>query len=271
MSKGLEAINRVIEQEAKVEREPSRLTYLKKNQSIRARIPEDVVDNLHVYKTVQVFQKILPTISYSSEGRDERDLYKEAYDIMVDDFAEAKAAGKIDADDKDAFKNSRVLQPKPTILFSVIPLEDFVQGKKETVYEAGQPLLLETNLGKNNENIDALTAALTKESNVKKFKTRAFDITCIASNKYTFVPVDDEDLTDDQRKVLEETAGVSVPDEVFDNALFESTTEKQLNDLKLIGFDTTRLKGFENAGTTAAPEATEGVSYIDISDDDIPF
>lgn len=269
MAKGLDAVTKVVEQEAKVEREPSRLTYLKKGQSIPVRIPADIVDNLHVYKTVQVFQKILPTISYSSEGRDERDLYKEAYDIMVADFDAAKAAGKVKADDKDAFKASRILQPKPTILFGVIPLEDFVQGKKETVYAAGEPLLLETNLGKNNANIDALTAALTKPANVKKFKNRVFEITCTASNQYTFIPMDEDEVKPEQQEVFDRTADVSIPDEVFDNALFESTIEKQLNDLKAIGFDVTRLKGFE-ADAESAP-AEEGNSSIDITSDDLPF
>lgn len=263
MSKGLDAIQRVVEQEAKVDREPSRLTYLKKGQSIRVRIPEDIVDNLHVYKVVSVFQKILPTLSYAAEGRSERDLYNEAFEIMREDFATAKANGTVASDDKEAYRNSMILQPKPTILFGVIPLADFVQGKKENLYEAGRPLLLETNLGKNNANIDALTAALTKPTNAKKFGSRAFEITCIASNQYSFAALDEDELEPNEKKVFEETAGVSIPDEVFDGSLFESNTEKQLNDLRLIGFDTTRLKGFENG--------QQETGTTDIPDEDIPF
>lgn len=264
MAKGLDAIQQVVQDEAKTDREPSRLTYLKKNQSIRVRIPQDILDNLHVYKTVEVFQRILQTISYHAEGRPERDLYHEAHEIMKADHAAGKANGTIDPKDTDKYRESMILQPKAAILFGVIPLSDFVQGKKDTVYAAGEPLLLQTNLGKDNTNIDSLTAALQKDTNVKKFATRAFEITCIASNKYSFSVVDDEDLTDAEKKVLEDTSGVSIPDEVFDNALFESNTDKQLNDLKAIGFDTTRLEGFGD-------EAVTDDSTLGIEEDDLPF
>lgn len=72
MAKGLDAISQLIQEEAKSDRPKSRLSYLKKNQSIRDRIPEDILDNLHVYKVVEVFQKINQTLSYSAEGRPAR-------------------------------------------------------------------------------------------------------------------------------------------------------------------------------------------------------
>lgn len=266
MSKGLEAITQLVQEEAKSDRPKSRLSFLKKNQSIRVRIPEDIIDNLHVYKVVEVFQKINQTLSYSAEGRSERDLYAEAHELMKQDHAAGKADGSIDPNDKDAYRESMILQPKPIILFGVIPLTDFTtQSAKPKTFEAGQPLLLQTNLGKDNANIDALTSALQKDTNVKKFKSRAFEITCVANNKYSFAVVDDEDLTADEKKVLEETAGVSIPDEVFDNALFESTTEKQLADLASIGFSISRLKGFESAGQETTDEPN------DITSDDLPF
>lgn len=266
MAKGLDAISQLIQEEAKSDRPKSRLSYLKKNQSIRVRIPEDILDNLHVYKVVEVFQKINQTLSYSAEGRPERDLYAEAHELMKQDHVAGKADGSIDPNDKDAYRESMILQPKPIILFGVIPLTDFVtQGSKPKTFEAGQPLLLQTNLGKDNANIDALTQALKKPTNANKFAKRAFEITCIANNKYSFAVVDDEDLTSDEKKVLEETAGASVSDEVFDNALFESTTEKQIADLASIGFSISRLQGFENAGQETNDEPS------DIAGDDLPF
>ncbi|OPX53980.1 hypothetical protein BTE48_16635 [Oceanospirillum multiglobuliferum] len=79
--------------------------------------------------------------------------------------------------------------------------------------------------------------------------------------------MDIEDLTPEQKKVFDATEGLEVADEVFDEALFESDTQKQAKDLVAIGFDVSRL-GVEI--TEDAEEPAEGDS-LDISDEDIPF
>lgn len=265
MSKGLEAIKQAQASEGGGTK--SRRSYLKKGESVLVRIPETVIDNLTVKKVVSVWEKFLPTLSYSAnnvEGK--RDLYAEASKMMLDDHFRNQAKGvfaKGSAEDKASYKAARQLDPKPLYLFGVYPLEDFTQGKN--TYEAGEPLVFETNNGRDGANIDALVSTLQKLE--KKFNTKAFEISCAAANKYTILPVDIEDLTPEQKKVFDATEGLEVADEVFDEALFESDTQKQAKDLVAIGFDVSRL-GVEI--TEDAGEPAEGDS-LDISDEDIPF
>ena len=273
MAKGLEAVKQtvaIVESNGE-EREMSRRTYLKKGQSVIARIPEDVVDNLHVFQTVSVFGSILTSLSYHGEGRPERDLYHEAHQIMVADHNAKKASGEIDPTDKEAWGKANALKPKPIFLFGLILLEDFVQGAKKNLYEAGSPILLETNLGKDSANIDALTNFLTDPINAKKFGRKPFKITCVSNNKYSFTSLDEEDLEGldggaEMLKVFKETAGQTVPESAFENAIFESTTERQVEDLKSIGFDVTRLNGVAEAVATPTEQAT-----TEVSGDDLPF
>lgn len=266
MSKGLEAIAKA----TAGDKQPSKKTYLKKGQSIRVRIPEDIVENIHVFQTVSVFGKILTTLSYHGEKRtDKVDYYHEAHKLMVADHNARKEASD-EPLPKEAWTAANVLNPKALVLFGVIPLNDFTQGKKNTLYPKGEPILLETNLGKDNANVDALIAALTKPANVKKFKSRAFEIECVKSNNYTFTALDEEDLTADELEVFKATEGVSVADEDFDNAIFESTPERQLEDLKLIGFDISRIEGAQEAFDKANDNGSEGTT-IDVSADDLPF
>ena len=150
------------------------------------------------------------------------------------------------------------MQPKPTYLFGVIPLSDFTQGKY--TFEAGQPIILETNNGKNGANINSLVTTLQKLE--KKFNTKAFEITATGSNTYTILPVDIEDLTPEQAKVFEETAGVVIPEEVYDTALFEADEQNQAQKLTEIGFDVSRL------GITLDQPQED---HLEIGDDDLPF
>lgn len=271
MTKGLDAIAKVSQAQATTGGEKSVKTYLKKGQSIRVRIPEDIVDNLHVFNTVSVFDpQILPTLSYSAEGRtDVRDLYNEATQIMLADHRAKVDSGEItrgSEEDKASYKAARILMPKPLILFGVIPLADFTQGAKKTnTYPAGEPILLETNLGRDNANIDALTNFLTKETNAKKFPKKAFEITCEAANRYTFATLDEEDLTPEELEVFNSTAGATVPEEAFGNAIFESDLERQVEDLKKIGFDTTRLEGIVNTGAPKAPQQASAGETVEAS------
>lgn len=269
MAKGLDAINKTVAQADGGERELSKRTYLKKGQSVIVRIPENIVENLHVFQTVSVFGSILTSLSYHGEGRTERDLYHEAHQMMVADHNKRKAAGDPTALEKGAWTKANQLAPKPLFLFGVILLQDFTQGKKNNLYEAGTPILLETNLGKDRANIDALTSFLTNPVNARKFGKKPFQITCTAANKYTFTPLDEEDLLameggEDMLKVFNETAGQTVEEEAFDNAIFESTTERQIEDLQKIGFDVSRLQGVEQA-----PQ--QGQPLPDIGEEDIPF
>ncbi|WYA79025.1 hypothetical protein [Enterococcus phage Toszka] len=271
MAKGLEAIAQAAQTQSKGSGEQSKKTYLKKGQSIRARIPEDILENLHVNQVVSVFEpQVLPTLSYHAEGRtDVRDLYHEATEIMLADHRAKVESGEIERgtqDDKDSYRAARILTPKPLILFGIIPLADFTQGTKKTnTYPAGEPILLETNLGRDNANIDALTNFLSKETNAKKFPKKAFEITCEAANRYTFTPLDDDDLTPEELEVFKATEGATVPEEDFENAIFESTIERQIEDLKKIGFDTTRLPNLPTAAPAATNNGADEVGTVDPS------
>ena len=96
----------------------------------------------------------------------------------------------------------------------------------------------------------------------KKFNTKAFEITATGSNTYTILPVDIEDLTPEQAKVFEETAGVVIPEEVYDTALFEADEQNQAQKLTEIGFDVSRL------GITLDQPQED---HLEIGDDDLPF
>lgn len=263
MSKGLDAIK---EAQASENGSKSRRSYLKKGESIIVRIPESIINNITVKKVVAVFGKFMPTLSYSANGIEgKRDLYAEAAKMMQDDHFRAQANGEFvkgSKEDKESYKNSKQLEPKPAYLFGVYPLDDFTQGKN--TYEAGEPLILETNNGKDGANIDALVTTLQKLE--KKFNTKAFEISCTSSNKYTILPVDIEDLTPEQKEVFDATEGLEVEDALFDEALFESNEQKQAKDLQAIGFDPARL-GVE----IVEEEESEEDPAMDISDDDLPF
>lgn len=263
MSKGLAAIKAAQTGEAGGGTK-SRRSYLKKDQTIYVRIPEKIIDEIHVKQVVAVWQKILPTLAYKAnniEGK--RDLFDEALKLMKEDHFKAVNSGKIEKGseaDKESYRNALQLQPKPTYLFGVIPLEDFTQGKY--TFEAGEPLILETNNGKNGANINSLVTTLQKLE--KKFNTKAFEITATGSNTYTILPVDVEDLTPEQKEVFDKTAGVVIPEEVYDTALFEADEQNQAHKLDEIGFDVSRL------GITLEKPAEDG-GLGDITDDDLPF
>lgn len=261
MSKGLAAIKAAQAGEASGGGTKSRRTYIKKGQSMIVRIPERIIDEIHVKQVVAVWQKILPTLAYKANGIDKRDLFDEALKLMKEDHFKAIANGEIEKGseaDKESYRNSLQLQPKPTYLFGVIPLSDFTQGKY--TFEAGQPIILETNNGKNGANINSLVTTLQKLE--KKFNTKAFEITATGSNTYTILPVDIEDLTAEQAKVFEETAGVVIPEEVYDTALFEADEQNQAQKLTEIGFDVSRL------GITLDQPQED---HLEIGDDDLPF
>jgi len=289
MAKGLEAIKAAQAGDGK--KGSSIRTYIKRGESLLVRIPETVIDNINVKQVVSVWQpRILPTLAYKANGiTDKRDLFDEALKIMKEDHFKAIANGEIakgSPEDKESYLNAMQLQPKPTYLFSVIPLEDFTQGK--VTFPAGTPIILETNNGKNGANINALVSTL--QNLERKFNTKAFTITATGSNTFSITP---EDLDDDRAvskealKVFEATKSLetlpeelkefytheygklAVKQELFDNALFEANEENQLEKLTEFGFDVTRLEGVDKA----PEEADLGDAFGDneVGDNELPF
>lgn len=260
MTKGLEAIKQA--QASEASGSTSRRGFLKQGETVLVRIPETVIDNITVKKVVNVWQHILPTLAYKANGiEDKRDLFDEALKLMKEDHFKAQANGEFERgsqEDKDSYKFSKQLEPKPLYLFGVYPLADFTQGK--TTFEAGEPLVLETNNGKDGANITQLVSTLQRLQ--KKFGSKAFEITGQGSNKYTILPVDIEDLSPEELEVFNKTEGMSVDDEVFDTALFESDELKQAKELVGLGFDVSRL-GITSLGEDTVPELQDG--------DELPF
>lgn len=290
MARGLEAIKAAQASDGK--KVSSIRTYLKKGESLLVRIPETVLDTINVKQVVSVWEpRILPTLAYKANGiTDKRDLFDEALELMKADHFKAIANGEIvkgSEEDKKSYRNSLILQPKPTYLFSVIPLVDFTQGK--ATFPAGTPIILETNNGKNGANIEALISTL--QNLERKFNTKAFTITATGSNTFSITP---EDLDDDRAvskealKVFKATKSLetlpeelkefytheygklAVKQELFDNALFEANEENQLGKLKEIGFDVTRLEGINEPSEEDVAEAF-GTSDEDLENDGLPF
>ena len=96
MSKGLAAIKAAQAGEATGGGTKSRRTYIKKGQSMIVRIPERIIDEIHVKQVVAVWQKILPTLAYKANGIDKRDLFDEALKLMKEDHFKAIANGEIE-------------------------------------------------------------------------------------------------------------------------------------------------------------------------------
>lgn len=289
MAKGLEAIKAAQAGDGK--KGSSIRTYIKRGESLLVRIPETVIDNINVKQVVSVWQpRILPTLAYKANGiTDKRDLFDEALKIMKEDHFKAIANGEIakgSPEDKESYLNAMQLQPKPTYLFSVIPLEDFTQGK--VTFPAGTPIILETNNGKNGANINALVSTL--QNLERKFNTKAFTITATGSNTFSITPEDLDDdkavsqealkvfemtksidtMTDEQKEFYTlEDGKLTVKQEYFDNALFEANEENQLEKLTEFGFDVTRLEGVDKA----PEEADLGDAFGDneVGDNELPF
>lgn len=289
MAKGLEAIKAAQVGDGK--KGSSIRTYIKRGESLLVRIPETVIDNINVKQVVSVWQpRILPTLAYKANGiTDKRDLFDEALKIMKEDHFKAIANGEIakgSPEDKESYLNAMQLQPKPTYLFSVIPLEDFTQGK--VTFPAGTPIILETNNGKNGANINALVSTL--QNLERKFNTKAFTITATGSNTFSITPEDLDDdkavspealkvfemtksidtMTDEQKEFYTlEDGKLTVKQEYFDNALFEANEENQLEKLTEFGFDVTRLEGVDKAPEEA--DLGEAFGDTETDDNELPF
>lgn len=258
MAKGIEGI-----QAATAKEVTSKKTYLsaRNNDSIIVYIPQDIVDNIHTYQTVSTFRKkgepgaINTALSFHAEGRDERDVYHEAHQAMLADFNARKEAGDFKGDreaEKKAYKVANELAPKPIFVFGVLLLETFKQGVQEldkTTFPAGEPLLLDTNKGKDNGNINALLSKLQDETFMKKAATRPIRISPTKANLYEFEVLDEEDISEDALAILKafRKEKATVPEETFQNCIFESKLEKQVKEVQSLGFDTSRLEGLEGA------------------------
>lgn len=241
MAKGFQAV-----EELTAKKVASKRTYLKakEGQSIKVRIPENITDQLTTVMTYSVYQVINTTLAYHLEKPSVRDLYHEARQIMLAEHNEAR--GKVfevgSQDDKDSWKAANQLEAKPVFLFGVFPLADFVQGgTTKNTYPAGEPILLETNQGAKNANIKALQDILTDEKFIRKAAGKAYEIKALGANKYSFTPLDEEDLTADELAVFKATEGKLLVDEDFEGAIFESDETKQLTELKELGFDVSKL------------------------------
>lgn len=182
---------------------------------VRIASDEDYVE----YYAASVF-KVFNTTPVESDN-----LYQKAANMLYADAKAAEEAGD-DAKAEELRNKAYLLKPKPRYLFGFINLSD------------GQPIIVDVSKAQ----AKVLIAAI--EKNAKKLARKPFELAKDGQGTSTMVsltPLDDEDLSDAERKVFEATADAKVPDELYEKVLYVKTHDEQVADLKAFGFDVERL------------------------------
>ncbi|MCS1350353.1 hypothetical protein [Mechercharimyces sp. CAU 1602] len=219
------------------------LRSLKSGSSFKVRVPstEDFVE----YFAHGVFGKFYTTPCTKPGG--EEDYYDKAVDHLY-----TKVNEEEDEDKKQVLRDQAYqLKAKPRYLFGFINLED------------GLPLIVD--LTKNQAK--SVISAIDKYT--KKIGTFPFELSkegMKMATKVSLTPViDEDDLTEQERKHFESTAGKAFDDLLYEKVLKVRKEEEQIEDLKAFGFDVRKL-GVEDEVT---PIEDEGQG--DNGDDNYPF
>ena len=217
------------------------LVPLKSGSSYKVRIPstEDFVE----YYAHSVYKKIKTTPCTKPSGQP--DLYDRAVDILYKDANEAAKAG----DEKKAEElreQARLLKAKPRYLFGFFNLAD------------GEEIIVDLTKAQ----ARVVVAAIEKYA--KKIDKLAFELSKEGSGTNTQVSlspiIDEDDLSDTERKNFEATAGKSFDESLYEKVLKVKSEEEQIEDLRNFGFDVSKL------GIDDEVEPIE-----ELTDEDYPF
>jgi hypothetical protein len=199
---------------------------------VRLASDEDFVE----YNAVSVFKSINTTPV--SPGN----MYAKAVDLLYKDAEAAKKAGD-EAKAEELRNQAYLLKPKPRYLFGFINLAD------------GQPIVIDVS----KKQAQALITSIDKYA--KKLDKLAFELSKSGQSTSTTVTlspiIDEDDLTDVERKNFEASAGKAFPDETYENVLYEKDAAEQIEDLRVFGFDVSRLGASVDEGVTPITEDGE--------------
>lgn len=219
---------------------------LKSGTAVRVRVPsvDDVVE-VYIHSVYEVFYSTPCT-------RD--DLYDKATDLIYADAKKQADAG----DEKGAEATRKIayqLKAKPRYLFGFINLED------------GQPVIFDLS----KKQAQGVITAIKK--NEKRLGQLAFEIsktgtgqsTTVGFNPIAFV---EEDLTPQELKNFNESAGKQIDDEIYANCLYVKKESEQAEDLiaferKNKGINIVKRLGLEKLASTQAPEEPEVPENVD--------
>lgn len=213
---------------------------LKSGTAFKVRVPSvDEVVEVYIHSVYEVFYSTPCT-------RD--DLYDKATDLIYADakkLADAKDEKGAEAVRKIAYQ----LKAKPRYLFGFINLED------------GQPVIFDLS----KKQAQGVITAIKK--NEKRLGQLAFEISKTGSGQSTtvgFNPIAfvEEDLTAQELKHFNESAGKEIAEEVYANCLYVKKPEEQAEDLiaferKNKGVNLIKRLGLEELAKTQAPEEPE--------------
>lgn len=226
--KGLQAIQNATQEKKTFEKV---VKYLKAGQSFTVRIPSiEEVAEIYVHNMFGVFNTF----------KCERDDYLDkAVDVLYKEVNQMKAAGASEEEMKPVKDLAYALKAKPRYFFGFINLED------------GKPMLIDLS----KKQAGGVHAVIAKYE--KKLDKLAFEISKAQGGTVSITPVIDlDDLTAEQRKHFEESAGKEIPAEAYESAAWQAKPEEQLEALKKAGFDLTRI-GIGQQKPTSQQEPTE--------------
>lgn len=207
------------------------LTSLKSGSSVKVRVPsmEDVVE-VYIHSVYKAFYSTPCT-----KGMGKEDYYDKAVSLLYADADKAEEAGNKEKA-QELKDTAYQLKAKARYLFGFFSLT-----------EGGVPIILDLS----KKQAQSIFAVLNKYE--KKIGSLAFEISKNGSGTSTQISVtpiiDEDDLSDKEKKAFAETAGTAFPEEIYSNVLKVKTEEEQLEDLRTFGFDVSRL------GVGSAPVA----------------
>lgn len=198
------------------------LVSFKSGSSYKVRIPS--TEDFAEYYAHSVFKKFYTTPCTKASGQP--DLYDRAVDILYKDANAAAKAG----DEKRAEElrgQARLLKAKPRYLFGFFNLAD------------GEEIIIDLTKAQ----ARVVVAAIEKYA--KKIDKLAFELSKEGSGTSTQVSltpiIDEDDLTEAERKNFEATAGKVFDETLYEKVLKVKSEEEQIEDLRAFGFDVSRL------------------------------
>lgn len=221
------------------------LRSLSKGKVVRARIVD--IDAFSEYDANSVFGAFNTTPSGKSQGFP--NLYDRAADIL---FAEAKAAKDAGNDElsSEIWKQANQIEAKLRYMYGFISLDDGQPGVIDLTENQGRSLAQD--LAKSAKKIDKFAFEISKSGSGTN-----------TAVKLTLLDLDD-DLTPDERKHFEASAGVTFDVDLFEKVLSEVDEQTQIKGLYAFGFDVAKL-GL--GGATNSQPTDESAPIVDGSVD----